>query len=183
MPKKLGLPDENRKKAVRLIEQDVFDADFENDGLRVSSSGEKRQKKGKTAKQYATYLVSIKTYTEHSLREKLRTKEYTGDEIDDAIEYVKSFGYINDLRVAQNTAERLARKLYGKRRILAYLSSKGITGEVISRLDFEEIDFKENCAILASRLAARGKTDKNLAAALSRAGFTSSEIYFAMSVI
>ena len=109
--------------------------------------------------------------------------DYGCDETDDAIEYLRSFGYINDLRLAQNTALRLAKGLSGKKKIFAYLASKGIKSDVISQIDFEEVDFKENCKTLALKHVAMGKTYEQIAAALMRAGFSSNEIYYAMGAV
>ena len=39
--------------------------------------------------------------TEHQLREKLRASEYPEEVIEEAIEYVKSFHYIDDERYAE----------------------------------------------------------------------------------
>ena len=184
MPRKqLGEPDANRKKATRLFEADeIADTDSEdtardsNDGLRVRSSG----KKGKpSATSYAVKLLAYKTYTERGLREKLKNKGYVSAEIDAAIDFAKKQGYINDALIAQNALEKLSVK-YGKRRIFAYLVSKGIPREVIEELDTSEIDFKESAKNVAMKLAAKGKESDKIAASLSRYGFTSSEIYYAL---
>ena len=194
MPRKeLSAPSENRKKAVRLFDDDDRqNDDFEEitdcgcDRNEFSDSFEPSRKpksKQKTARQYAMNLVSVKTYTERAIREKLKMRGYGCDETDDAIEYLRSFGYINDLRLAQNTALRLAKGLSGKKKIFAYLTSKGIKSDVISQIDFDEVDFKENCKALALKHVAMGKSYEQTAAALMRAGFSSSEIYYAMSAV
>jgi regulatory protein len=190
MRKQLGAPDENRKKATRLFDAeevedyDVSEPDFEpvdvNDGLRVRSKSKKSEK---TAESVALKLLSMKTYTERGLREKLKMKGYGLDEIDEAVEKMRGFGYINDARIAQNTAEKLSAKLWGRRKIVMYLASKGISRDIIDEIDFSEIDFKENCRTLAQKYAAKGSSNEKIAAALSRAGYSSSEIYFAISVI
>ena len=128
-------------------------------------------------------LVAARAYTERGLREKMRIRGYGCEETDDAVEYLKGFGYINDLRLAQNAAEKLADKLNGKRKIFAYLASKGISRDTVAEIDLSEIDFKENCRTLALKLQAAGKTSDKIIAALTRAGFSSSEIYYAMKVI
>ena len=128
-------------------------------------------------------LVAARAYTEHGLREKMRIRGYGCDETGDAVEYLKGFGYINDLRLAQNAAEKLADKLNGKRKIFAYLASKGISRDTVAEIDLSEIDFKENCRTLALKLQAAGKPYEKIVASLTRAGFSSSEIYYAMKVI
>ncbi len=49
----------------------------------------------------AMHILEFKTRTEQELRQKLKQKEFSEDQIEDAIEYVKSFGYINDRRYAE----------------------------------------------------------------------------------
>jgi len=49
----------------------------------------------------AMHILEFKTRTEQELRQKLKQKEFSEDQIEDAVEYVKSFGYINDRRYAE----------------------------------------------------------------------------------
>ena len=202
MPRKeLSPPDENRKKAERLIDEkntksQVTGAIERGDGevrsvsnytdderLSDEEATRKPSKSKKSAREYAMSLVAARAYTERGLREKMRIRGYGCDETDDAVEYLKGFGYINDLRLAQNAAEKLADKLNGKRKIFAYLISKGISRDTIAEIDLSEIDFKENCRTLALKLQAAGKPYEKIVASLTRAGFSSSEVYYAMKVI
>ena len=206
MPRKeLGAPDENRRRAERLFDGDGnvhgdggskkqekrrfqdYGCDHSDEGERFSDEENDgaeliKRKKKKSAKEYAMALVSLKSYTEHALREKLKIRGYGCDETDEAVAYVKGFGYINDLRLAQNAAEKLAEKPYGKRKIFAYLRQKGITGEVIAQIDLDEIDFKENAKAYAEKLAARGKTKEQIARSLISSGFSSTEISYALKI-
>ena len=193
--KELGAPDENRRRAEKLnadasekkaqkpkitnygCDETDFDEPFSDEG-----SAPKKPKTQKSARQYAMGLVSIKSYTEHALREKLKIRAYGCDEIEDAVAYVKSFGYINDLRLAQNAAEKLASKPCGKRKIFAYLRQKGISGEIIDQIDLEDIDFKENARNYAEKLAAKGKSKEQIARALMSAGFSSTEISYVLKI-
>lgn len=186
--KELSPPDENRARAERLITdskksliagaiEKCADEPF-SDELPV-----KEKKNRKSAREYALALLSAKAYTEHALREKLKMRDYGLDETNEALEYVKSFGYINDQRLAERAAIRLSEKLYGKRKIFAYLSSKGISSDVISALDLDEIDFKENAALLAQKNAARGRSRDSIMRSLSAAGFSSAEITYALRAL
>ena len=49
----------------------------------------------------AMHILEFKTRTEQELRQKLKQKEFSEEQIEDAVEYVKSFGYINDRRYAE----------------------------------------------------------------------------------
>jgi SOS response regulatory protein OraA/RecX len=166
---------------MRLIDDEP--SDFEDDVCddeKIDTRTPSKEKRGRqSATSYAVKLLAYKTYTEHGLREKLKNKGYVGAEIDEALDFVKKQGYINDALIAQNALEKLSVK-YGKRRIFAYLASKGIPREVIEGLDTSEIDFKESAKNVAMKLAAKGKESDKIAASLSRYGFTSSEIYYAL---
>ena len=205
--KELSPPDENRAKAERLMldidkfrfagaiqkgfSENGFEASLKKSGKIEDDFGDSfsedtpvnGQKKRKSAKEYAMALVSAKAYTEYALRQKLKMRDYGLDETDDAVEYVKSFGYINDQRLAERAATRLAERLYGKRKIFAYLSSKGISSDVIGALDLDEIDFKENARLLAQKNAARGRSRDAVIRSLSAAGFSSSEISYALKTL
>ena len=50
------------------------------------------------AKKRALYLLTDQDRTEKQLREKLEKTGYSGQVIEETIEYVRSFGYIDDLR-------------------------------------------------------------------------------------
>ncbi len=190
MRKELGLPDENRKKAQRLFDNEVpsdseyDEADFDSEepkvGLRVSSN--EKKSKGDAAA-YAMKLLSMRSYTEHGLREKLKKREYEPYEIDGAIEYARGFGYINDARLAQRGAERCAEKLWGRKKIFMYLRSKGFSSEVIDGIDFSEIDFQENACTLAKKYAAKGANGDKIFRALASAGYSVSEIRCAQNAL
>jgi len=91
----------------------------------------------KQAKQKALSLLNYMDRTESQLRKKLKEKSFSDEVIDEAVHYVKSFGYINDV----GYAERYILGKQGsksKREIYATLSQKGI-----SRDDIETA--MENC--------------------------------------
>ena len=191
--KKLGAPDENRRKAKKLFDEEEKAQNKEitdygcdetecDDGIADVETEIKRKNK-KSAKEYAMALLSIKTYTESALRQKLKIRGYGLDETEQAIEYARRFGYVNDLRLAQNAAEKLAKKPWGKKRIFSYLRQKGIPSSIIEQVDLGEIDFKENALTLARKYAASGKTKEQAARALFSAGFSSAEISNAIEVL
>lgn len=99
----------------------------------------------------AMRIVSLGSVPERGLRDKLQRKGFSERDTDAALEYVKRFGYVDDQRLAQITAEKLAARHYGRYKICRYLASKGISSEVIENIDFSEIDFPRYCAELMSR--------------------------------
>jgi len=82
------------------------------------------------AKQKALSLLNFMDRTEAGLRQKLKEKSFEGQAIDEAVEYVKSFGYINDVSYAERyILNRQTSK--SKREIYAALCQKGICREDI----------------------------------------------------
>ena len=84
----------------------------------------------KRAKLRAMHLLTDMARTESGLREKLRQGLYPEDIVEEALAYVRSFGYLNDLRYAENFIEsRRDRK--SKKEIYALLCNKGVPQEQI----------------------------------------------------
>ena len=86
----------------------------------------------KRAKLRAMHLLEDMDRTEASLREKLRQGLYPQDMIDMAIEYVKSFGYLNDARYAENFI-RSRQNSKSRKEIQAALLQKGVSSELIGQ--------------------------------------------------
>ncbi len=75
--------------------------------------------------QYFIYLLNRSDYSENKLRLKAKQKEFKPSEIDDEITKLKSYNYVNDLRLAQNLIRRFS-KLKGKTVINQKLTLAGI---------------------------------------------------------
>jgi len=84
----------------------------------------------KRAKLRALHLLSDMDRTENALREKLRLGLYPQEIIDAAVEYVRSFGYLNDARYAENFV-RSRQGIKSRREIRAQLLQKGVPSELI----------------------------------------------------
>lgn len=84
----------------------------------------------KRAKLRALNLLQKRDYTEKQLKDKLREGEYPESIVEEALTYVKSFGYINDLQYALDYlncyAERKSRK-----KMETDLFQKGISREIV----------------------------------------------------
>lgn len=98
----------------------------------------------KRAKLRSMNLLKSRDYTEHQLRDKLRTGFYSQEMIDIAIDYVKSYHYINDT----NYCNRYISTFYefrSKKRIVMDLLKKGVNKEYIEeayvhvRTEFEDL--------------------------------------------
>ncbi len=84
----------------------------------------------KRAKLRAMHLLEMKDWTWSQLEEKLQQNLYPNEIIEKAMEYVKSFGYIDDHRYAVNFIRgRQGQK--SKREIGALLRQKGISTELL----------------------------------------------------
>ena len=87
----------------------------------------------KRAKLRAMNLLQKRDYTERKLRDKLREGMYTDEVIDETIDYLKSYKYIDDERFAGDYI-RYQMNLRSKNRIKQDLIQKGISSDVIERL-------------------------------------------------
>ena len=85
----------------------------------------------KQAKLKALSLLTDMDRTEVQLRQKLKQKFHEDDVVEQAMEYVKSFGYVNDTNYARRFVES-RKKTKSKHEIIAMLSQKGIHREVVS---------------------------------------------------
>ena len=84
----------------------------------------------KRAKLRAMNLLQKRDYTEYKLREKLREGMYTEDIIDETVEYLKSFHYIDDERYASDFI-RYHIEDKSQNRIKQDLKQKGISTDII----------------------------------------------------
>lgn len=90
------------------------------------------------AKKRAMNLLQKREYTSAALQEKLRDGEYPEDCIEEAVAYVASYGYVDDLRYARDfIVYNLDRK--SRMRIEQDLMRKGICKDMV-RAVFEELE-------------------------------------------
>ena len=86
----------------------------------------------KRAKLRALHLLEARPYTEVKLREKLRDGHYPAAVIDEAIDYCKSFRYVDDLQYALDYATYHTQDR-PKNRIRNDLLAKGIARDVVEQ--------------------------------------------------
>lgn len=96
----------------------------------------------KRGKLRALHLLNVMGRSEEQLRQKLRIGNYPEDIIDMVIDYVKAFGYINDLEYARNFIESRKDKK-SRKEIYAALCQKGLKGEDIEAA-FQECYEEDN---------------------------------------
>ena len=99
-------------------------------------------KDSREARLKAMRLLTARDYTEQALRDKLKQGGFSPEDTEDAISYVKSYGYVDDLRYARN----YARSSSGVRSALETrrkLMNKGVAGDLIDQAISEEYDGDE----------------------------------------
>lgn len=95
----------------------------------------------KRAKLRAMHLLSDMGRTESQLRTKLKQGGYPDEAVEEAIRYVKSFGYINDAEYVRSFIDSRKEKK-SKKEIYAALKQKGVGSDIIEQV-FEEMDYGE----------------------------------------
>ena len=111
----------------------------------------------KRAKKRAMHLLEDMDRTESALREKLKAGQYPENAISGAIEYVRSFGYLDDARYAENFI--MSRKdTKSKREIKALLSQKGVSDDLIC-LAFEQCYSEDSEEEAIRRILRKKKVD------------------------
>ena len=93
--------------------------------------------KCRDAKLKAMRLLTARDYTERGLRDKLTHAGFDSEEVDLAMEYVKSFGYVDDLRYATNYA-RCSVGVRSRRETERKLLEKGVSSGLIAQAIAEE---------------------------------------------
>lgn len=137
----------------------------------------------KRAKLRAMHLLTDMDRTEYQLRNKLLMGGYSEDIVDEAIEYVKSFGYINDREYARRFVEN-KKCTKSRKELYALLSGKGLNAALIEEVLEEycgEEDVKEAIAALLRRKkfdpeSATEKEKQKAGAFLARKGFRYEDI-------
>ena len=104
------------------------------------------------AKKRALYLLTDMDRTEKELSDKLKKSGYSEDTIARTMEYVRSFGYIDDRRYAEKFID-YAKEKKSRVRIVYDLTQKGVSRDIIDEA-FEsagEWDEKELIRALAEK--------------------------------
>ncbi|MCR4903488.1 MAG: recombination regulator RecX [Butyrivibrio sp.] len=146
----------------------------------------------KRAIKRAMNLLQKKDYTEYKLRQKLSEGLYTPDCIDAALNYVKSYNYVNDERYASDYINYYI-ELRSKNRIIQDLTSKGISKDILIPLMEEayanrddDIELNQAVELLRKKKYDPDNCDfkekQRLMAFLARKGFTTSVIKSALSL-
>ena len=138
------------------------------------------------AKKRAMYLLEKMDRSQRQLEDKLRDNGYPPEAVEAAIEYVKSYHYIDDERLAR-TYIRFYQESRSKMRITQDLLKKGVSKDIIEIALQEEFEHSE--LEMIENLLAKKKYDRELATMEEQAkmyrflmgrGFKSSDISHAL---
>ena len=135
------------------------------------------------------YLLGFGACSEKALRMKLVSKGYGKDIAEEAVAELVARGLLRQREDALREAEKMAEKLWGSKRIAAGLYQKGYPSEAVNyalnALEDKGIDYVEGCVgLIKKRFAHAGDSPaerKKLFAALSRYGYSASEIKDALN--
>lgn len=125
--------------------------------------------------------------TEAQLREKLLNAEFEAETVEQAIEYVKSFGYLDDERYVKNYIE-YRRDKKSRRQLEQELQfRKGVSKELIQKV-YEEVEPADEKVLIRKMLEKKHyyssgcdeKQRQKLIAALLRKGFHMGDILSVM---
>ena len=109
------------------------------------------------SKDYALKLIAFKDRTEKEIRTKLKEKNYNEPEIEEAVEFLKNYGYVNDLRYASHfTNDAINLKKWGKARIRTELLRKGVDRDIVDKT-LEEAFLETDPERLFSQMESRFK--------------------------
>ncbi len=86
-----------------------------------------------SALDYAAGLLDARAYSSAALLKKLQERGYRSEESEEALEKLRSYGYVNDEEFAGSLARRAAESGKGSRRIILELREKGIDKELAAK--------------------------------------------------
>ncbi|NBJ92836.1 regulatory protein RecX [Parablautia muri] len=146
----------------------------------------------KRAKLRAMNLLKSRSYTAFQLEEKLKKGGYPDGIIKEALDYVISFGYIDDERYAADYIE-YNKEIKSQNRIYMDLSVKGVSKEIIERMwegivgeDKKELEKKQIFQWMQKKHFAAQTADfkekQKMVAFLYRKGFAAENIRNALSL-
>ena len=143
----------------------------------------RREVLGKRAKLRAMHLLERMDRTEQQLRSKLIAAEYPPDLIDEAIDYVRSYHYLDDARYA-DCYVRVHGTMKSQGMLRMELQRKGVASDTIDRTLAAQEDERDESAMIRELMQKRHFDPQNADAAerrrmyayLQRRGFRGSDI-------
>ena len=88
----------------------------------------------RSARNTAMDLLARRDHSHRQLRDKLLKRDFTADEIDDALQGLRRDGLLDEERFAESYIHQRAAKGFGPLRIRHELKEQGIDGDLVARL-------------------------------------------------
>jgi regulatory protein len=88
----------------------------------------------RSARNTAMDLLARRDHSHRQLRDKLLKRDFTADEIDDALQGLRRDGLLDEERFAESYIHQRAAKGFGPLRIRHELKEQGIHGDLVGRL-------------------------------------------------
>jgi regulatory protein len=85
------------------------------------------------ARQAALSMLARRMLSESELRQRLQRKGYPEDEVEDALELVRSYGYVNDAAVADSVTREAERAARGPAWVRQTLLRRGVAEDLRER--------------------------------------------------
>lgn len=155
----------------------------------TSSGGPAVEKEVLAARKKALLLLERMDRSRYELAGKLARAGFSEEAVEDALDYVTGFGYLDDLRFAKNYLRREQEK-NGKRKLVYALKKAGISEEILEQAlseaaEEEPADEVEKVkALIRKRYSSEEKPDqaelRRLTGYVSRRGFSFEDIYQAL---
>lgn len=121
--------------------------------MKVSSNSQTRRKSKKlgTPLDYSLKLLSLRSYTEKVMAEKLIQKGFSTGETALAIKKLKEYGYLDDGKFGRNLIDDGKRKLVGRIKLSYSMHKKGIGRHLIDELleNYYPVEEERSIATLA----------------------------------
>ena len=117
----------------------------------------------KNARRKAMLLLEHMDRTEKGLSDRLRQAGFSAEATEDAMEYVRSYGYLNDLRYAENYISfRMGTK--SRQKILSELQMKGVDRQTALEAweEMEELMEPDERAVLRKTIEKKYAPDTEL---------------------
>ena len=141
----------------------------------------------KRAKSVALRYLAYRDRSEFEIRERLSQNELSGNIVQEVVDWLIEFGYLNDERFALDwSRSRVSAKKFGEYRLRRELSAKGLASETIERTlqvvysESSEWELAQACAqkklLHLSGVDPKSKS-RRLAQFLQRKGFASDTVF------
>lgn len=136
---------------------------------------------GRRLKERALDLLSRRDHSERELFRKLREKGADPSELPELLEQLRSWGYLDDRRFAENFVRYRAGKAWGKKRYSQELLQRGVRAGIVEEVlnsspELSDRALDEKLSNLVERELDRGRSPEKITASMLRRGFHAAQV-------